>query len=75
MKIYKTKDLAEASALVVSGERLSKIEKHDGICWFIFNNKENCTHISNQFYFGDLSVNARQYSETLRTLKSRIFSI
>jgi hypothetical protein len=71
---YKTKDLAEAAALIVEGQQLTCIERDGRICWFIFENKEFCESLSNRFFFGGLLVNAREYYETMNRLKNRIFS-
>lgn len=72
--IYKTKDLAEASALIVEGQNLITIDREQNICWFVFNNKSQCESISNKFFFGGLLINAREFSNTMRLLKGRIFS-
>ncbi|HSX09133.1 MAG TPA: hypothetical protein VLF93_03205 [Candidatus Saccharimonadales bacterium] len=72
--IYRTKDLAEAAALIVEGQSLIKIEREQGICWFVFDNKNICESLSNKFFFGGLMINAREYSNTMKLLKGRIFS-
>lgn len=71
---YKTKDLAEAGALIVKKQRLVEIERDGKTCWFIFGNKQECEKLSKQFFFGELIVNAREYYEVLNRLKNRIFS-
>jgi len=70
--IYKTKDLAEAGALII--KKLQLIEREGKICWFLFSNKQECEKLSNQFFFGEFLVNALEYHETLNRLKNRIFS-
>ena len=72
--MYRTKDLAEAGALVYLKQQLIRMEREGRICWFIFEDKEECGKLSNQFFFGECSVNARDYYETLSRLKNRIFS-
>lgn len=72
---YKTRDLAEAGALIVEGQQLKRIERQGQICWFIFENKQKCEELSNKFFFGNLLVNAREFYETLARLKNRIFAI
>lgn len=72
--IYKTKDLAEAGALIIKKLQLIEIEREGKICWFIFDNKQECEKLSNQFFFGEFLVNALEYHETLNRLKNRIFS-
>lgn len=71
---YKTKDLAESAALIIKNIRLIRIDREGRICWFVFDNKEECEKLSNQFFFGELQVNAREYYEALGRLKNRIFS-
>ena len=71
---YKTKDLAEAGALIIKKQQMTKIEREGRTCWFIFDNKKECESLSNQFFFGEFLVNARDYHEALNRLKNRIFS-
>lgn len=71
---YKTRDLAEASALIVKKGKLLRIDRDGNICFFVFENSEKCLDISGDFFFGELMVNARDYYEALNRLKNRIFS-
>jgi hypothetical protein len=71
---YITKDLAEASALMVKRLKLIRIDRIGSICWFVFDDSEACTKISSDFFFGELIVNARSYYEAIQILKNRIFS-
>lgn len=71
---YKTKDLAEAGALILMKQNFSGIERNEKICWFIFSDKTECQKISNQFFFGKLLVNAKDYYQTLTVLKHKIFN-
>lgn len=71
---YKTRDLAEAAALVVLNQRIVNVERENRICWFIFENRKDCEQISDQFFFGKLNVPAREYYESIVRLKNRIFS-
>lgn len=70
---YKTKDLAEATALTTTGNNPTRIERDGKTCFFIFNNKEKCIDISNKYFFGKLTVNARDFYESMTRLKNRIF--
>lgn len=72
--IYKTKDLAEAGALIIMEQKLIRIEREDRICWFVFTDVKKCQELSSEFFFGELLVNARVYYEALNRLKNRIFS-
>lgn len=71
---YKTKDLAEAAALITKQQKLTGVAREGSLCWFLFENKEICGEVSNQFFFGELLVNAREYHEAITRLKNRIFS-
>lgn len=70
---YKTKDLAEATALVSTGNNLLRIDRDGRICFFVFENRHDCEIISNKFFFGKLLVNGREFYEAMIRLKSRIF--
>lgn len=71
---YKTKDLAEASVLIVKEKKILRVERQDRICWFVFEDKEECEKIVNDFWFGDCLVNARDFQRAQNILKNRIFS-
>lgn len=71
---YKTKDLAEAGALIIKKQELLRIEREGKTCWFVFEKKHECEEIANQFFFGNLIANVREYYEILNRLKGRIFS-
>jgi len=71
---YKTKDLAESAALLINKQHLIKFEKVGKICWFYFESAEKCTKISNDYFFGELMVNAREFHQAITRLKNRIFS-
>ena len=72
--IYKTKDLAEASLLIVKKQKMITIERDASVCWFIFTNKEDCEKLANEYYYGDLQVNPREFHEAMSRLKGRIFA-
>jgi len=71
---YKTRDLAEASALISKGQEIKRIEREGSICYFILSDGETCKKLSNKFFFGNLQVNAREFHESMNRLKNRIFS-
>lgn len=71
---YSTKDLSETAALIVEKQELLRIDRQGNTCWFIFKNTEKCKDISNKFFFGNLLVNARDYSEAMTRIKNRIFA-
>lgn len=71
---YITKDLGEAAALVCSSAKLLRLQKESKFFWFIFANKPFCEQLANDYWSGDLKINARQYNEALRSLKDRLFA-
>lgn len=74
MNEYKTKDLAEASLLLVKNQKLIRLEREEKIVYFVFDNKDTCEKLSNEFWFGESLVNAKSYYEAMATLKNRIFA-
>jgi len=72
---YKTKDLAEASMLIVKRQKLISVEREGRICWFVFSDKRECEQLSNDYYFGEILVSARDFHEAMSRLKGRIFSM
>jgi hypothetical protein len=71
---YKTKDLGECAALIVAKQRLADIEREGRVCWFVFDDREECEKLASQFFFGELLLNAREYYEAMVRVKNRIFS-
>lgn len=73
-KHYKTRDLAEAAALVVKEQRLVGLERDGRIFLFVFSDENpDRSEYTNQFFFGELLVNAREYHEAIVRLKNMIF--
>lgn len=70
---YLTKDLGEAAALYAKGVSLIKLQKDSGFCWFVFEGIK-AQSISNKYWSGKLSVDAKKYNESLRSLKDRLFA-
>ncbi|MFA5136139.1 MAG: DUF5659 domain-containing protein [Patescibacteria group bacterium] len=71
---YSTKDLSEAGALIINGLKMVRIDRQESVCFFIFDNKTGCEKIANQFLFGKLKANLREYYEILTILKRKIFN-
>lgn len=71
---YSTKDLAEASFLYASGCRFTNSENNNGIIWFSFADKEKCQKLADAFWRKEAVVNAREFYNSLRTLKDLIFN-
>jgi len=70
---YKTKDLSEATTLVVKGMRLLEIIREGNKCWFVFENSTKRDAVSNSYWYGKCLVDAKTYYQANMTLKSQIF--
>jgi hypothetical protein len=69
---YSTRDLAESAALLISKQKLISYNWVGKICWFYFEDKEKCRELSNEYFFGELLVNAREFDFIRRKLINRI---
>lgn len=74
MDTYKTKDLAEASFLLAKDKTLKTIERQGKTCWFVFECKTECQKLTNEFWFGDSTIQAKSFYGSIQTLKNRIFA-
>lgn len=70
---YKTKDIGEASALIASDVKILSFEREDHFFWFVFDGTD-ARRISDEYWSGDLQVNAKKYYGSYKALKDRIFS-
>lgn len=71
---YATKDLGEAAGIICSSAKLLRLQKENKFFWFVFANKSLCEQLSNEYWAGALKLDAKQYSEALRSLKDRLFA-
>ena len=71
---FRTKDLAEASFLYASGKRLMESIRDDGKVWFLFQDKPSCEELVSSYWRKEASVNAKEFSDAIRTLKDLIFN-
>lgn len=74
MEFYKTKDQELASLLYASGQILDSSEWDNGVCYFIFEAKNECERIVGDYYRGLIKLNAKAIFEALKTIKSIIYS-
>ncbi len=70
---YRTKDLGEASGLLCKSAKLLRLEKENNFFWFVFEDANLCESTANAYWYGKLTVNAREYYEATRDLKDRLF--
>jgi hypothetical protein len=73
--VYRTKDLQEASFLVVSKKNLIRIDKEPDACYFVFSSHKECVDLSDQFWRRSARVDPKEYADCLRSLKDRIFQV
>jgi len=71
--IYCTKDLQEASAIHSHHQKLLRLEKEGNHLIFVFQDRKTCEKLANAFLNRELTVDAKTMSESLRTLKDKIF--
>ena len=73
---HRTRDLSEAAALDAVGLSLIGLEPNgDGKSFnFIFADADRSTAIARQYWSGELRVPARNYADSMRRLKDRLFA-
>ena len=70
-----TKDLYEASFFLAKDQRLIRLDKEGRIYWFVFSNPGGaCERLRNLYWSGEGLVSARIYTNSIQTLKDRIFA-
>ena len=71
---YRTKDLSEAAFLYASNNKLIRVDRNNGIVWFIFEDKSSCEVLVSSFWRKEAVVNAKEFADGIRTLKDLIFN-
>jgi hypothetical protein len=75
MKLYKIKDIGEASALLTKGIKLVRLEKGEGAYFlFVFGNAKLAKAVGHTYWFGNLLQNVKRYNESLHNLKDMVHS-
>jgi len=72
---FSTKDLSLASLLYAKNIPFVGIDRDGRTCWFLFENKELCETLQQQFFAKSVEVNAKDYADALRTLKNLVFAV
>ena len=70
---FSTKDLYLAGVIYSKGIRFQGIQREGKVCWFLFENKDLCEKVQQKFFAKSVDVNAKDFSDALRTLKDLIF--
>lgn len=71
---YPTKDFYEAALLYASGVKLISCDKVDKVCWFLFSPRGKAESLAKKYWSKEVDVNAKVYSEAIRSLKEIIYS-
>lgn len=73
--IYKTKDLACSALLYASNQKLLRLERHGNSnqFYFVFSDKAQCEKLVTSYWQGDIVINAKVFSDAMRSMKDRIF--
>ena len=73
--VYVTSDLGCAAALVCMGYKIESMERvSDNKVQFCFPAGYDIEAFAVSYWDGDLKVNAREYFDSLKMLKSRVYS-
>lgn len=67
------KDLYLAGYLFASGLPYKSMRRDGKVCWFTFENREKGQKLQQEYIAGIGMINAKIYSDSLRTLKGIIF--
>lgn len=71
---FLTKDLYFASFLYCKAVRFEGVERVGSVCWFSFAPKEECEKLQRDFFAKEAVVNAKEFVDSLRTLKDLVFT-
>jgi len=71
--IYCTRDRPEAAVLYSHHQKLLRLKKEAEHFIFVLRDKQTCEKLANAFLNRELTVDAKTYAESLRTLKDKIF--
>ena len=70
---YSTKDYWLAGALLASGKNLLRLDWRVGRAFFVFSDLEKCEAAEMAYWAGKLKVDAKSFTNGLRTLKDRLY--
>jgi len=75
-KEYITKDIYEASFLVLLGFEIKEFRKEGPkFIWFVFEENKQCRAEIDKYWKNEATVNVKQYSDQIQRLKDRIFAM
>lgn len=71
---FSIKDLYLAALIYAKGVKLETVTRQGKSCWFVFRDKQTCESYQRKFFAKEVEVNAKDYSDAIRTLKDLVFS-
>lgn len=72
--LFVSKDLYLSALCYAKGVKLQRVNRQGRVCWFVFENKELGEQLQQGFITKTVEVNAKEYSDALRTLKDLLFA-
>ena len=72
--VFTTYDLGLSAALLASGYKLKNLDRTNRRALFVFEYKSGIDVASNKFLADELRVKARSYFDSLKALKSKLYS-
>lgn len=70
---FSTRDYWLAGALIASGKKLLRLDWQLGRAFFVFLDLDQCEQEAQAYWAGNLCVSAKDFTDALRTLKSRLY--
>ncbi len=74
MQTFQTKDLYLASYLYAKEAKFIRIERSGRQGYFIFENKEQCEQLQQEYFGKQGQVIGKDFSDAIRTLKDLLFA-
>lgn len=74
MNEYLVKDLYEAAFLYSRNKVLKRLQKEEGFYWFVFDDRNACERLADDYWSGLASGNIKEFAVSLKTLKERLFA-
>lgn len=71
---FLTKDLQLAGLLYAKGVGFVGVNRNGKLCWFVFENHQQCEKLQQQYFAKSVDVNAKEYADAIRTLKDLVFA-
>ena len=73
--VFTTYDLGLSAAILASGYKLKNLDRTNRRALFVFEHKSGIDVTANKFLADELRVKARSYFDSLKALKSKLYSV